>query len=110
VTREVQQQHVVRPAVREQFFNLRLDDMCRLVTHYLHGEVTDLGIAEHPAERLGVCRWRHEVPQCLLVVLVVCDDQGFPLAAHCPPSPAAWRLTNSSISHALIADTTACRP
>ena len=98
MTGEMHQQHVVWPAFREQFLDMRLNDMRRLVAHHLHGEVADLRIAEHPPERLGVRRRRQQVPQCLLVVFVVGDDHGFPLPVHRPSSPVACRRTNSPIS------------
>ena len=60
-----------------------------LVAHHLDGEVTDLRVTEHPPERLGIRRWSQQVPQRLLLVCVVGDDQGFPLAIHRRPFPAA---------------------
>jgi hypothetical protein len=81
----MQQQDVVGPAVREHVFDLRLDDMRWLVAHHLHGEVADLRVTEHLAERLRVRRRGQQVAQRLLLVGVVGDDQGFPLAGHCPP-------------------------
>ena len=89
MTRKMQQQHVIGSALREQLFDLRLDDMRGLVTHHLNGEIADLRVAEHPPERLGVRRRGEQVPQCLLLVLVVGDDQGVPLAAHDTFPP--WR-------------------
>jgi len=48
----------------------------------VHTEIADLGIAEQLAKNLGVRTRGEQVAQCLLLVLVVGDDQGFPLAGH----------------------------
>jgi hypothetical protein len=82
MTGEMQQQQIVRSALRKQVLDLPLDDMRGFVPHYLHGKAADLGIAEHPAERLGIGARGQQVAQRLLLVLVVGDDQGFPLAAN----------------------------
>ena len=73
-----------------------------LVAHHLNSEIADLLVTEHPPERLGVGRRGQQVPQRLLLVLVVGDDQGLPLAAHRTPSPVVCLLTNNSISRCLI--------
>lgn len=100
VTGDVQQQHVVGPTFREQLFDVCLDDVCGSVPHDLHGEVADLGVAEHPSERFGVHRRLDQAPHCLVLILVIGDDQSFPATAHCSPSPMACLLTNNSISRA----------
>jgi hypothetical protein len=82
MTGKMHQQHVVGQAFREQLFDMRLDDVGGLVAHHLNSEITDLPVTEHPAERLGVRRRGQQVPQGFLVILVVGDDQGLPLAAH----------------------------
>jgi hypothetical protein len=96
----MQHQHIIGPAFGKHLFDMRQDDMRGLVAHHLHSEVADLRVTEHPPERLGVRRRGQQVPQSLMLVLVISDDQGFPLAAHPPRSPAACRLTNNSISRA----------
>lgn len=96
----MQQQHVVRPAFREHFFDMRLDDMRGLVTDHLHGEVADLRVAEHSPKRLGIGSRGPQILQCALLIGVIRDDQGHPLAAHCPLSPITCLLTNKSISRA----------
>jgi hypothetical protein len=95
---KMQQEHVIRPTFQEQLFDLRLDDMCGLVTDYLYSELANLRVAEHSPERLGVGPGGQQVTQCLLLVLIAGNDQGFPLAAHGAASPVVCLRTNSSIS------------
>ena len=64
----------------------------------MDGEIADLGIAEHPAERLGVRARGQQVAQRLLLIRIIGDDQGFPLATHNAASPVVCLRTNSSIS------------
>lgn len=54
MTGEMKQQHIVRSALRKQVLDLPLDDMRGFVPHNLHRKAADLGIAEHPAKRLGI--------------------------------------------------------
>ena len=89
VTGEMQHQHVVAPALRKQFLDLRLDHVRGLVTHHLHREAADAGVPEHPPQGRSIRRRGQQVPQCLLLILVVGDDQGSPLAGHAPLSLAA---------------------
>ena len=50
----MQQQHIVGSAFRKKILDLPLNNVGGLIPHHLYGEIADLGIAEHPAERLGV--------------------------------------------------------
>ena len=78
----MQQQHIVGLALQEQFLDVRMDDVRSLVPHDLHGERADLRITEHSAQAVSVRRRGSQVPQTLLLVLVICHDQGSALARH----------------------------
>lgn len=85
---DVQQEHVVGLAIREEILDPLLDDVRRLVAHYVHLEIADLWIAENPSERLSVRGQRRQVCEPLVLVPVVDDDQRLPHTGHQSPLPA----------------------
>ena len=70
----MQQKHVIGSAFREDFLNLSLDDIRRLVAHDLDSEATDLGVAKHTVERVSVGRRGSQVLQRGLLVFIIGDD------------------------------------
>ena len=80
---EVHQQQVIGVAVGgEELRDCLIDLESGRVEKRPHLEPADVGVSEHPGERLGVLRRRTQPPQPRVAVVVAGDDQGAARAVH----------------------------
>jgi hypothetical protein len=93
----MQQEYVVRPAVRRQVLDVRADDVRRLLRTTRTSKPPICGSPSRLSQRLGVRTRREQVSQAVALVMVVSDNEG--LASPVQRKPTADGQENSDTRH-----------